>query len=86
MGAQSRRNDLFKQNDEAMKKIFPTGEESPLEDIQIKDFKPPSVNQLRAFIHIRLFGTGTIPNGQCSKVLKNKGNVAEVESFSRWTR
>ena len=26
-------HDLFKQNDEAMKKIFPTDEESPLEDL-----------------------------------------------------
>ena len=73
-------HDLFKRNDEVMKKIFPTGEESPLEDLKIKDFKPPSVKQLRAFIHIRLFETGTTPNGQGSKVLKNKGNVAEAES------
>ena len=50
-------HDLFKRNDEAMKKISPTGEESPLEDPQKKDFKPPSVNQLRAFIHICLFDT-----------------------------
>ena len=34
-------HDIFKQNDEAMKKIFPTGEESPLENLQKKDFKPP---------------------------------------------
>ena len=60
-------HDLFKRNDEATKKIFPTGEESPLEYLQKKDFKPPSVKQLRAFIHIHIFDTGTIPNGQGSK-------------------
>ena len=71
---------LFKRNDEATKKTFPTGEELPLGDLQIKDFKPPSVKQLRAFIQICLFDTGTIPNGQGSKVPKNKGNVSEEES------
>ena len=73
-------HDIFTRNDEAMKKIFLTGEESPLEELQIKYFKPPSVKQLRAFIHIRIFNTGTIPNGQGSKIPKNKGNVAEAES------
>ena len=63
-----------------MKKIFPTGEESPLEDLQKRDFKPPSVKQLRAFIHIRLFDTGTFPNVQGSNVPTNNGNVAEAES------
>ena len=38
------------------------------------------MKQLRAFIHIHIFDTGTIPNGQDSKVPKNKGNVAEAES------
>lgn len=73
-------HDIFTRNDKTMKNIFLTGEESPLEELQTKDFKPPSVKQLRAFIHIRLFDTGTIPNGQGSKILKNKGNVAEAES------
>ena len=63
-----------------MKKIFPKGRESPLEDLQIKDFKTPSLKQIRAFIHILLFDTGTITNGQGSQVPKNKGDVAEAES------
>ena len=48
-------HDLHKRNDEAMKRIFPTGEESSLMDLPLERFKPPTVKQLKAFIHVRLF-------------------------------
>ena len=71
-------HDLRKRNDDAMKKIFPT-EVTPLEDLTIQRFKPPTVKQLMAFIHIRLFDTAIIPNGQDSRIPKNKGNIEEVD-------
>ena len=71
-------HDLYVRNDEAMKKMFPTGEVTPLLELQLTDFKKPSVKLLKAFVHLRLFTTGTIPNGQGSRIPKNKGSVDEA--------
>ena len=77
-------HDLHIRNDEAMKKIIPTGDEPPpLEDLPLTAFKGPNLKQLKAFVQIRLFNTATIPNGQGNMIPKNKGSVDAVATGAK---
>lgn len=65
-------HDIFTQHNKATK--------TPLGELPINDYKPPSVKQLRSYIHIHMFETRIIPNGQGSKIPNNKSTVTESES------
>ena len=70
-------NGLHKRNDEATNILFPVPSEAGnnYTDLPIQAFKKIHVNELKAFIHVRLFESATIPTGKASSIPKLKGKI-----------
>ena len=74
------KNELIKLNSKAERKLLSSSEHENLHEMTIENFYSCKVDELKAFIHCRLFTTGTIVGKeQRSMMPTKKGKVADAK-------
>jgi hypothetical protein len=69
---------LHKRNEEATTKLLTNG--ASIEDVPIECYGKLLKDELRAYIHVRLYDTAIIPKGKSNALPSNKGKVADAKN------